>query len=184
MTDPEVPAAGYRAPRSVRATPAALVALLVLVAAGALLYDVSAVRAGRRAGAWRRRIAEELATRHLDSFWVLGAAALAAVLGGWLCWLALAPGRGGWLALRQEPGAVIDRAGVAALLELRALDLTMVAAARVRVNRRRVKVTIHGSADLAEARAVLTQELDRIGLVARPELKLRGRPAKHRPPMH
>lgn len=79
---------------------------------------------------------------------------------------------------------MIDRAGVAALLELRALDLTMVAAARVRVNRRRVKVTIHGSADLAEARAVLTQELDRIGLVARPELKLRGRPAKHRPPMH
>ncbi len=184
VIEPVIEPGEHRVPWSVRATPAALVALLVLVGSGALLYDVVAVRAGRRAGSWRVRIAEELATRHLDSGWVIAGAAVAAALGCWLGWLAVSPGRRRWLALRQEPGALIDRSGVAALLERRALDLTMVAGARARVSRRRARVTLLGSADLAGARTALAAELDRIGLVAAPRLSVRGRPAKHRPPMH
>ncbi|MDH6134350.1 hypothetical protein P3T37_003753 [Kitasatospora sp. MAA4] len=173
-----------RVPRSARGPAAGVVALVVLVASGALLYDVAAVRTGHRAGAWRVRIAHELATRHLDSGWVLAAAGVAAALGCWLLWLAVAPGNRRWLALMRPPGALIDRAGVAALLEARALELTMVADARARVNRDRARVTLFGSADLAGAEAALTAELERIALASPLRLRLRNRPAKHRPPMH
>ncbi|MDH6113487.1 hypothetical protein P3T36_001634 [Kitasatospora sp. MAP12-15] len=183
--DPAVdPAEQYRVPRSARGPAAAVVALVVLVASGALLYDVAAVRTGHRAGAWRVRIADELATRHLDSAWVFAAAAVAAVLGCWLLWLAVTPGNGRWLALRQAPGALIERAGVAAVLEARALELTMVAAAKVRVSHRQATVTLFGSADAAQADAELAGELERIGLVRPLRLRVRLRPAKHRPHMH
>lgn len=43
---------------------------------------------------------------------------------------------------------------------------------------------MHGSADLDRARVVLNEELDRIGLVRRPDLKVRGRRARHRPHMN
>lgn len=174
----------HRVPRSARGGAAVVVALVVLVASGALLFDVAAVRTGHRAGAWRQRIAHELATRHLHSGWVLGAAGVAVALGGWLLWLALARGNRRWLALRQVPGALIERAGVAALLEAQALELTMVAEAKVRVNRRRARVTIFGSADPAQADAVLSAALERIGLARPLRLRLRLRPAKHRPTMH
>jgi hypothetical protein len=78
----------------------------------------------------------------------------------------------------------IDRVSLAALLETRALDLPMVAAVKVRVGRRRATARIHGSADLVHARAVLTAELVRAGLFRLPRLRVRGRTAYHRPPMH
>ncbi|WP_035794355.1 DUF6286 domain-containing protein [Kitasatospora mediocidica] len=185
MSEPEgVEAPANRVPRAARGAAAGVVALVVLVAAGALLYDVAAVRTGRRAGAWRVRIADELATRQLGSLWVLGAAGAVALLGCWLLWLALARGNRRWLALRRLPGALIECAGVAALLESAALELTMVADARVRVNPRRARVTLFGSVDLSTARDALTAELERIGLVRPLRLRLRTRPAKHRPPMH
>jgi hypothetical protein len=163
---------------------AALVALAVLAGAGALLYDVASVWTGHQAGSWRRWFADQLATHHLDSPWVLAGASVVAVLGLWLLVLAVAPGERRWLPLRQAPSAMVDRLGVAALLERRVCAEPMVASARVQVSRRRVRVTVHGSADLAQVRVVLGEELDRIGLVRRPPVKVRGRRARHRPSMH
>lgn len=77
---------------SARRIPAALVALLSAAATGLLLYDVIAVRAGRTAMGWRRRLAEELATRPLDDTWMIVGAAVAMVLGLWLFLLAVTPG--------------------------------------------------------------------------------------------
>ncbi|MCZ1010617.1 DUF6286 domain-containing protein [Streptomyces lydicus] len=96
-----------------------MVALVLLAAAGLLLYDVVAVRAHHPAMAWRRWLARELATRHLDNPWVLAAAALAVVLGIWLIALALTPdcarccrcGGGAGPASRAGPGG--RRAGAA-----------------------------------------------------------------------
>lgn len=78
-------------PWSARRIPAALVASVILVAAVAALFDVVAVRAGRPAAAWRRHLADELATRPLDDVWVLTGAAVAAALGIWLIVVALTP---------------------------------------------------------------------------------------------
>lgn len=92
-------------PWSARRVPAALVASVILVAAIAALVDVVAVRAGRPAAAWRRHLADELATRPLDDVWVLTGAAVAAALGIWLIVLSLTPGLRHWLPLRSpRPG--------------------------------------------------------------------------------
>ncbi|MGF1426267.1 DUF6286 domain-containing protein [Kitasatospora sp. LaBMicrA B282] len=175
---------GYRAPRSPRTRTAALVALAVLAGAGALLYDAASRWAGHHVGSWRAHLAHQLATRPLDSGWVRVAAVLVALLGCWLCWLAVAAGERRWLALRRAPGTTIDRVGVAALLETSVLEQPMVASARVRVSRRRARVTIHGSADLARTRELLAAELAALELVREPVLRIRGRAAPHRPPMH
>ncbi|MDH6117408.1 DUF6286 domain-containing protein [Kitasatospora sp. GAS204B] len=175
---------GFRVPRSPRTRAAALVAGVLLAGAGLLFYDAASRWAGHRTGSWRRWLADQLDSRQLDTGWVLAGAVLVGLLGCWLCVLAVASGAGRWLVLRQAPGTVVDRHGVAALLETRALELPMVASARVRVGRRRARVTIHGSADLARAEAVLGAELARLGLLRAPVLRVRGRPAKHRPPMH
>src|SRR6478735_5853475 len=74
-----------------RRIPAVLVALVVLGGAGILLYDIAAVRAGHPAMQWRRTVADDLATRHLDDVWVLACSAAAAALGIWLLLLALTP---------------------------------------------------------------------------------------------
>ncbi|MGW9025397.1 hypothetical protein ACWGQ5_14420 [Streptomyces sp. NPDC055722] len=79
-------------PWSARGLPSALVAVVVLAAAVAALYDVLAVRAGGTASPWRRRLADELGTRPTGDVWMLTGAAIAAVLGLWLIILALTPG--------------------------------------------------------------------------------------------
>ncbi|GAB2715282.1 DUF6286 domain-containing protein [Kitasatospora kifunensis] len=175
---------GYRVPRSPRTRAAALVALLLLVGSGVLLYDAASSWAGHRPGSWRGWLAGQLDTRQLSTGWVLGGAAVVLLFGGWLLVLAVASGGRRWLVLRHAPGAVIDRKGVAALLQTRALALPMVAHARVRAGRRRHRVTVHGSADLAAAQQELAAELARIGLLTEPTLRVRGRPVKHRPPVH
>ncbi|MEU8926731.1 DUF6286 domain-containing protein [Kitasatospora sp. NPDC048545] len=166
-----------RAPRTVAAT---LVATVVLVAAGALLYDVIAVRAGQPARRWRTQIADELATRHLDDVWVLVGAGVATLLGGWLLWLAIAPGLGRWLVLRPYGGtaAAVDRAGIGHLLTDRAAGLAGIDHLRIRVGRRRVRVSLTGAADPASVQRQLREELDRVGL-ARP-LRLDVRTADRR----
>ncbi|TQF02972.1 hypothetical protein E6W39_12770 [Kitasatospora acidiphila] len=171
-------------PRSPRTRVSALVALAVLAGAGALLYDAVSEWTGHHTGSWRHWLAHQLSTRHLDSPWALAGAAVVAALGLWLLVLAVAPGERRWLPLRQAPGSAVDRLGVAALLERRVCAEPMVASARVRVGRRRARVTVHGSADLDRARVVLNEELDRIGLVRPPALTVRGRRARHRPHMH
>ncbi|WP_372509508.1 DUF6286 domain-containing protein [Streptomyces humicola] len=132
--------------------PAAITALLVLVVAGALLYDVSAVRAGRPAAQWRRRLAAELATRPLQDHWVILGAAVASLVGVWLLVLALTPGLRAVLrmrthaspCLRQEvPPAVragVDRIAAALLLRDRATEVPGVRWVRVSVSRRRIQV--------------------------------------------
>ncbi|GAB7180305.1 DUF6286 domain-containing protein [Kitasatospora sp. Ki12] len=158
-----------RRPRAPRTAAAALVATVVLVVAGALLYDVIEVRAGRPARRWRAQIADELATRHLDDLWVLVGAGAATLLGGWLLWLAIAPGLRRWLVLRPYGGttAAVDRAGIGHLLRDRAAGLAGIDHLRIRVGRRRVRVALVGPADPASVQRQLREELDRVG-AARP----------------
>ncbi|MFG3053913.1 DUF6286 domain-containing protein [Kitasatospora sp. NPDC048239] len=166
-----------RAPRTVAA---AVVATVALVIATALLYDVIAVRTGHPARRWRADAADELATRHLDDLGVLLGAGAATLLGGWLLWLALAPGLRRWLPLRPhgDTAAAIDRGGVATLLVDRAASLPGVDRTAVRINRRRVKVTLTGPADPASVQRRLREELARVTL-ARP-LTLEVRTARRR----
>ncbi|MET8704098.1 DUF6286 domain-containing protein [Kitasatospora sp. NPDC004723] len=174
-----------RRPRALRTTAAAVVATVLLVAAGALLYDVIAVRTGHRARQWRAELAEELATRHLDDLAVLLGAGAGVLLGGWLLWLALAPGLGRWLPLRPhgDTAAVIDRSGVAALLADRAAGLPGVEHLRVRVSRRRVRIRLVGPADPASVQRRLREELAAVTL-ARPlrlEVRTAGRRGRAKP---
>lgn len=78
-------------PWSARRIPAAITALIIGAAAGLLLFDVIRVRAGSPAAAWRRRSADELATRPLDDTFVQTGAGVIAALGLWLIILALTP---------------------------------------------------------------------------------------------
>ncbi|MFH9350152.1 DUF6286 domain-containing protein [Kitasatospora sp. NPDC017646] len=169
-TDPGVGSA-RKVPRlrAGRAATAAVVATVVLVAAGALLYDVVAVRAGQPARRWRAQFADELATRHLDDPWVLIGAGGSVLLGGWLLWLAIAPGLRRWLVLRPYggTGAAIERAGIEHLLTDRAAGLTGIDHLRIRVGRRRVRVSVSGPVDPAVVQRQLREELGRVGL-ARP----------------
>ncbi|MFF4383376.1 DUF6286 domain-containing protein [Kitasatospora sp. NPDC001547] len=152
--------------RAPRTAAAALVATGVLVVAGALLYDVVAVRAGHSARRWRAQLADELATRHLDDLAVLVGAGAATLLGGWLLWLAVTPGLRRWLVLRPYGGttAAVDRAGVGHLLADRAAGLDGIDHLRIRVGRRRVRISLMGVADPALVQRQLRDELERVGL--------------------
>ncbi|MFG2822145.1 DUF6286 domain-containing protein [Kitasatospora sp. NPDC048365] len=152
-----------------------MVVTVVLVMAGTLLYDVVAVRTGHRARPWRENLSQELATRHLDDPWVLGAAGGAVAVGAVLLWLAFAPGLRRWLAL-SRPGSAIHRAGVAALVAERAAELPDVHDARVKVSRRGTKVTVTGAHDPAAVERELRVELSRIPLAAPHRLDVRTRP--------
>lgn len=170
-------------PWSARRTPAALVASVILVAAAAALFDVVAVRAGRPAAAWRRHLADELATRSLDDVWVLTGAAVAAALGIWLIVLALTPGLRHRLPLRSPaPGlrASLDRDGAADLLRDAAIRVPGVSTARVRVRRHRIKAR----ADVRfrdpqqvkdDLTTVLDEERDQLALARPPHIVVRVR---------
>ncbi|MFH8770463.1 MULTISPECIES: DUF6286 domain-containing protein [unclassified Streptomyces] len=172
----------YR-PWSARRLPAALVASLILVAAGAALIDVVAVRAGRPAAAWRRHLADELATRPMNDVWMLTGAAVAAAVGVWLIVLALTPGLRHWLPLRSPaPGlrASLDRDGAADLIRDAAMRVPGVSRARVRVRRHRVKA--RADVRFREPRqvkddltAVLDDERDRLALARPPRIVVRVR---------
>ncbi|WP_176741083.1 DUF6286 domain-containing protein [Streptomyces agglomeratus] len=128
---------------SARRIPAALTPLFVVAGAGMLLFDISMVRAGREAAAWRTRLAHELATRPLDDTWVLTGAALATALGLWLIILALTPGLRRHLPLKTPAGpgkvrAVLDRDAAALILRDAALRVPGVSRARIRVRRHRI----------------------------------------------
>ncbi|MFC9329932.1 DUF6286 domain-containing protein [Kitasatospora sp. NPDC057015] len=163
--------------RARRTAATAVVVVVVVLAAGALLYDVVAVRAGRRAGDWRVDLADDLATRHLDDLWVLLGAGGAVLIGGWLCWLAFAPGLRRWLPLRPAAtsDAVIDRAGVGALLVVRARETPGVEATTVKISRRRARVLLVGDADPAAVQRSLAAELERIALARPLRLDVRTR---------
>lgn len=153
---------------SARRIPAVLVALLSAAAIGLLLYDVVSVRAGRSAMRWRRRLAEELATRPLDDIWMIVGAAVAMALGLWLFLLAVTPGLRRLLPMRQTTGiprsegvrAGLDRRAAALILRDRAMQVPGVQEARVAVGRRKVKARAQAHfRDLEEVRADLDATL-------------------------
>ncbi|MGP3949989.1 DUF6286 domain-containing protein [Streptomyces sp. 7N604] len=173
-------------PWSPRRIPAALAALVVLVGAGMLLVDVVSVRAGNEAAAWRKDLADELASRPVDDVWMLTGAAVAAALGLWLIVLALTPGSRNLLPLhildsRGSMRAVLDRRGAAQLLRDAAMRVPGVSRARVRVRRRRVKVRADVRfRDLHEVQDELTstlkhEQIDRLALARLPRLTVRVR---------
>ncbi|MCG6496780.1 DUF6286 domain-containing protein [Kitasatospora sp. A2-31] len=166
--------------RAPRTAAAALVATAVLVLGVALLYDAIAVRTGHPPRRWRAETADELATRHLNDTWVLLGAGVAVLLGGWLLWLAFAPGLRRWLPLRPQGDttAAIDRAGIRVLLLDRGAGLPGVDHLTVRVGRRRAKATLVGPADPASVQRQLREELARVTLAD--PLRLDVRTGGHR----
>ncbi|MGW2251230.1 DUF6286 domain-containing protein [Kitasatospora sp. NPDC001660] len=167
-----------RRPRASRTPEAASVAAVVLVIAGALLYDVVSVRTGHSVRRWRADIADELATRHLDDLRVLVGAGVATALGGLLLWLAFAPGLRRWLVLRPHggTGAVINRSGIGHLLADRAAGLPGVEGVRIRIGRRRVRVHLVGATDPAAVQRQLRDELARVTLARPLQLDVRTVP--------
>jgi hypothetical protein len=130
---------------SARRVPAALVAAVLLGAAGLLLYDVAAVRADRPAMTWRRWTADQLATRPLDSVWLIAAAAAVMLLGIWLIVLAVTPGLRQVLPMRHTaPGirAGLDRSGAALVLRDRAMEVAGVQSVRMTVTRRKATARV------------------------------------------
>ncbi|WP_406491960.1 alkaline shock response membrane anchor protein AmaP [Streptomyces sp. NBC_01604] len=128
---------------SARRVPAGIVALLLLVVAGAFLYDVAAVRADRDALAWRRDLARQLAERPLDDTWVLVGAGVAAALGLWLIVLAVTPGLRAVLPMRRthpDVRAGLHREAAAMVLRDRAMEVAGVQSVRVRMRRTRADV--------------------------------------------
>lgn len=180
---------GGRAGRfwSARRGPAGLVALLLLACAAMLLYDIASVRAGRPGMAWRRSVADELASRHIDSAPVLAGAAVAALLGLWLLVLALTPGMRGMLPMRKESPHVragLDRKAAALILRDRAMEVSGVQSVRVEVKRRKVRTRARAHfRDLDEVRGDLDEALEhgirQLGLARRLGLSVHvRRPAK------
>ncbi|MFE2133338.1 DUF6286 domain-containing protein [Streptomyces sp. NPDC059466] len=152
---------------------------------GALLYDVIAVRAGQRAGAWRTRLVEEATTRPVDDPWLLATGAVAVVLGLWLLVLAVTPGLRRLLPLRAptdsfELGAWLDRKSAALVLRDAAMRVPGIRRARVRVGRHRViaraevgfrdRVTVRD--DLSQA---LQKECRQLALAHTPRVTIRLR---------
>ncbi|MGW0861073.1 DUF6286 domain-containing protein [Streptomyces sp. NPDC002611] len=176
---------------SARRIPAAVVALLSVAATGLFLYDVVAVRAGGPAMRWRRRLAEELATRPLDDTWMIVGAAVAMALGLWLFLLAVTPGLRRLLPMRQPAGtpgteevrAGLDRRAAALVLRDRAVRVSGVQSARVAVGRRKVKARAEAHfRDLEEVRAdldaTLGEAVTSLGLARQPALTVRVRRPK------
>ncbi|MGW6745185.1 DUF6286 domain-containing protein [Streptomyces sp. NPDC055025] len=168
---------------SARRFPAALTALVVLGAAGLLLYDIAAVRAGQRAMDWRRELADELARRPLDDTWTLVGACVAMALGLWLVALALTPGLRRVLPMRRDVADVragLDRDAAALVLRDRAMEVSGVRSARVRVGRSRVRArALSHFRELDSVRAdldeVLATGIGELGLARPPSLTVRVR---------
>ncbi|MFF5786524.1 DUF6286 domain-containing protein [Streptomyces sp. NPDC012693] len=177
----DAPASPVRRFWAVRRIPAALVAALVLAGAGLLLYDVASVRADRTAMAWRRELADGLATRPLDDTFVIGGAVLAVLLGLWLLVLAVTPGLRQILPMRRAHADIragLDREAAGLALRDRAMEVSGVQSAKVRVGRSKVavKAVSHFRA-LDEVRADLETALatgvDELALAHPPALNVR-----------
>ncbi|MFJ9177632.1 DUF6286 domain-containing protein [Streptomyces sp. NPDC102360] len=170
-----------------RRVPAALVALVILAAAGLLLYDVAAVRAGRESMQWRQTLADELSTRTLDDTAVLIGAGVAAALGLWLIVLAATPGLRALLPMRRthsEVRAVLHRDAAAMVLRDRAMEVSGVQSVRVRMKRSKVDVrALSHFRELDDVRtdldATLGDGIKQLGLGKAPGLSVRvARPGK------
>lgn len=185
---PGADAGRHRAARfwSTRRLAAALVALVLLAATALLLYDVVAVRLDRPGMAWRRTLADDLATRPLDDAWVRAGAALAVVLGLWLLACALTPGLRRLLPMRRETPhlrAALERSAAALVLRDRGMKVPGVQSVQVDVGRRRVRASAQCHfRDLDDVRADLDAALEdgirRLGVARRHRLAVRVRRPK------
>ncbi|MEU9099463.1 DUF6286 domain-containing protein [Streptomyces sp. NPDC048361] len=182
-------AEGGRAGRfwSARRVPSALLALVILAVSGLFLYDVAAVRAHRSAMRWRVRLADWLASHPVDDVAVIAGAAAVALIGLWLIALAVTPGLRSILPMRSPSPAVhagLDRAAAALVLRDRAMEVSGIQSARVRMGRRRVVVRAHSHfRELDDVRADLDAALGtgirELGLAGPPRLAVRvSRPAR------
>ncbi|MEU6277266.1 DUF6286 domain-containing protein [Streptomyces populi] len=172
---------------SARRVPAGVLAFLLVVAAGAFLYDVVAVRAGRSALRWRTWLAEQLAERPLDDTPVLAGAAVAAVVGLWLIVLAATPGLRDVLPMRRTHADVragLHRDAAALALRDRAMEVAGVRSVRVRVKRRKADVrAVAHFRELDDVRAdldtTLADGIKGLGLARPPALAVRvARPGR------
>ena len=166
---------------SARRVPAGIVALLLTLLAGVLLYDVAAVRAHRPAPlVWRRDLARQLATRPLDDTWVLVGAGVAALLGLWLVALAVTPGLRDVLPMRRAHADVragLHRPAAALVLRDRAMEVSGVQSVRVRMRRARADVrAVAHFRPLDDVRGdlhtTLTEAIGGLGLARPPALRL------------
>ncbi|MDV9200921.1 DUF6286 domain-containing protein [Streptomyces sp. Wh19] len=176
---------------SARRIPAAIVALLSVAGMGLLLYDVVSVRADQPGMSWRRRLAEELATRPLHDIWMIVGAAVAMALGLLLFLLAVTPGLRRVLPMRQPTGiartvevhAGLDRHAAALNLRDRAVRVSGVQSARVDFGRRKVRARAQAHfRDLNEVHAdldaALSEAVTNLGLARKPTLDVRVRRPK------
>jgi hypothetical protein len=165
---------------SARRIPAGILAFLLLVAAGAFLYDVVAVRAGRSALRWRTWVARQLAERPLDDTAVLVGAGIAAAVGLWLIVLAATPGLRDVLPMRRTHADVragLHRGAAAMALRDRAMEVAGVQSVRVRVKRRKVDVrAVSHFRELDDVRAdldtTLADGIKGLGLARSPALSV------------
>ncbi|MFF7647811.1 DUF6286 domain-containing protein [Streptomyces canus] len=165
---------------SARRVPAGIVAVLLLLVAGIFLYDIAAVRADRPAMHWRRALSAQLAERPLDDIWVLAGAGVAAALGLWLIVLAVTPGLRALLPMsRTHPDirAGLHRDAAAMVLRDRAMEVSGVQSARVRMRRRKADVrTVSHFRELDDVRAdldaTLTEAIRGLGLARPPALSV------------
>lgn len=172
---------------SARRVPATVLALLLLVGAGAFLYDITAVRADRPAMSWRKSLAGQLAERPLDDTWVLVGAGIAVALGAWLLILAVTPGLRGVLPMRRthmDVRAGLHRAAAAMVLRDRAMEVSGVQSVQVRMTRTKADVrAVSHFRELDDVRAdlddVLADAIRGLGLSRPPALAVRvGRPGR------
>ncbi|MFF1705895.1 DUF6286 domain-containing protein [Streptomyces sp. NPDC058252] len=172
---------------SARRVPAGILAVLLLVGAGTLLYDVAAVRAHRPAMRWRRSLARQLAERPLDDTWVLVGAGVAAALGIWLIVLAATPGLRDVLPMRRTHADIragLHRSAAAMALRDRAMEVAGVQSVRVRMGRKRADVrAVSHFRELDDVRAdldaTLADGIRGLGLARPPALSVRvGRPGR------
>ncbi|MEU3250283.1 DUF6286 domain-containing protein [Streptomyces sp. NPDC006997] len=166
-----------------RRVPAAVVAVLLLGVLGLFLYDIAAVRADQPGMRWRRELADQLAHRPLDDTWVRVGAGVAAALGLWLVLLAVTPGLRAVLPMRRtrpEVRAGLHRDAAASVLRDRAVEVSGVQSARVRVRRRKARVrAVSHFRELDDVRAeldtVLADAVGTLGLARPPALSVRVR---------
>ncbi|MFF3035452.1 DUF6286 domain-containing protein [Streptomyces rubiginosohelvolus] len=172
---------------SARRVPAVLLALVLLGAAGLLLYDIAAVRADHPAMQWRRSLADGLAEQRLDDTPVLIGAGVAAAIGLWLILLALTPGLRDLLPMRRDRADIragLDRTAAALVLRDRAVEVSGVQSVRVRMGRRKAKVrALSHFRELDDVRtdldAALENAVRELGLAKPPALSVQvHRPAK------
>ncbi|MEU9209587.1 DUF6286 domain-containing protein [Streptomyces sp. NPDC048415] len=168
---------------SARRVSAGILAVLLLVGAGAFLYDIAAVRAHRPAMRWRRALARQLSERPLDDTWVLIGAGVAAALGIWLIVLATTPGLRDVLPMRRvhaDVRAGLHRGAAALALRDRAMEVAGTQSVRVRVGRKRVDVrAVSHFRELDDVRAdldaTLADGIRGLGLARPPALSVHVR---------